>query len=136
MTIRSQHKPSLREFFQSLVELTVSYLQKRKYLFIQPEELNSKLKSGNSIIVVDCRDEDSFSFMGHIPGAINIPYVSFMKNHHKVPIGGTVITVCYVGYYSRAAAQRLAKSGHKSVFSLIGGMEEWEKLNYPLNTDE
>lgn len=117
-------RPPMAGTMKALGELALAAVQPRAYQFLSVEELRALLASSEAPTVVDCRAESDFA-AGHIAGAVNVPYRSFMKSHEAVPRGAAVVAVCYVGMYSRAAAQKLARSGHGKVFSLLGGMEAW-----------
>jgi len=59
---------------------------------------------------------------------MNLPYDKFMLNFSVIPSDGVVVAVCYVGMFSRVAAQKLCDSGYSRVFSLAGGMKRWGKM--------
>lgn len=124
-------RPPMAGTMKALGELAIAAVQPRAYQFLTVEELRALLASGEAPTIVDCRAEADYA-AGHIAGAMNVPYRSFMKRHEAVPRGSPVVTVCYVGMYSRAAAQKLARSGHAKVFSLLGGMEAWVSSSGPV----
>lgn len=118
--------PPTKGAFKAIRELLAALSQRRAHAFISPQELRTALDSPQPPIVVDCRDAESFAD-GHIPGAINLPYLDFMRAYVRVPKAAPVVAVCYVGAYSRAAAQKLGRSGYAEVASLVGGMDAWIK---------
>jgi|GEM_PF-1596609 len=135
MADKTAPKPPTEGTLKAIGELLAASMQKREYEWLTAEELKKLLETGENITVVDCRDAASFAF-GHVPGALNVPYRTYMEHAHTVPRGGVVVTACYVGMYGRAAAQKLAKSGHDTVLSLKGGMQAWIDAGYPLDCDE
>jgi rhodanese-related sulfurtransferase len=124
MPAKSYLSPPRKGAFKAIRELLASFLQRKAYVSISPEELRSALGSTRPPVVVDCRDAESFA-SGHIPGALNVPYENFMRDHANVPAGTPIVAVCYVGAYSLAAAQKLGRSGRPDVASLKGGMDAW-----------
>ncbi|MCG8338165.1 MAG: rhodanese-like domain-containing protein [Proteobacteria bacterium] len=130
---RNKHpRPPFKGTFKAIVELMAALLQRKKYRLITKKELKQLLKSNDGITVVDCRDPKTYAIAGHIEGAVNLPYTEFMKNVDNIPTGKPVVAVCYIGAYSRAAAQKLANSGYRPVMSLLGGMEGWIDADYPV----
>ena len=99
----------------------------RKYGILSVEKLKKMIDCGKCVTIVDCRSSDMFE-SAHIPGAMSLPYDKFMLNFSSIPSDGVVVTVCYVGMFSRVAAQKLCDSGYLKVFSLAGGMKRWGKV--------
>jgi rhodanese-related sulfurtransferase len=112
---------------KSTFEILCASLQKNRFRKISATEFLEMVKTEKDITIIDCRDEHDYA-EGHVTGAINIPYQNFMKNWQKYLDTKRVITVCYLGYYSCAAAQKIARSNNHTVFSVIGGMEAVNKL--------
>ena len=119
---------------KALGEFLATSLQRKRYERVQINDLRALLSSNKSISIVDCRDAEDYAD-GHIPGAVNIPFQEFMKTYTKAPKADAVVTVCYVGMYSRAAAQKLSQNGYGIVSSLDGGMDAWLKAKGPTTTD-
>lgn len=71
-------------------------------------------------VVVDIRDEDSFSF-GHINGAINIPYGD---DFEKLPYGKKLIVCGNGGIISREFVENLRQKGYDA-YNLEGGYIGW-----------
>lgn len=126
-------KLPLRGALKGTAEFIVVSMQAKSYKGITPEDLQSLLASRQPVAVIDCRDVASFA-LGHIPGAINIPFRVFADEYRPMPEGTPVVTVCYFGYYSRAAAQRVGRSGHPAATSLLGGMQAWMNRGYRLDS--
>lgn len=109
---------------KALGEIVRASLKARAYQPITVAELRQRIDSGSPLTIVDCRTPREFAD-GHIDGALNVSYRVFMDRHAEIPTDRPIVTVCYVGIYSRAAAQKLAESGHCQIHSLIGGMKAW-----------
>lgn len=84
-------------------------------------------------VVIDIRDKKEFN-LGHIAGAINIPYsqldsrISELETDKEKP----VIVVCKMGQNAGAAGRKLKAQGFTSVRRLSGGMSEWTASGLPL----
>lgn len=96
---------------KALGEVVAASLRARAFIDITPADLRGRLDAGELLTIVDCRAPRDFA-EGHLPDAINVSYRTFMDDWHRVPAGRPIVTMCYVGMYSRAAAQRLARGGH------------------------
>lgn len=99
---------------------------------ITADDLQRRLDSGEPITIVDCRRPSVFKKIGHIPGAINHPAMTFEEHCHAIPKDRQVAVVCYFGYFCQIAAQQLIEQGHKDVLSMEGGMEEWIMTGKPI----
>lgn len=84
-------------------------------------------------IVVDVRDNKDFK-LGHIAGAVNIPYSSLdsrvgeLESHKEKP----VVIVCKIGQHAGAAGRKLRALGFADVRRLGGGMAEWTGASLPV----
>jgi len=74
--------------------------------YIFPEKLHDMFKSGeiNSYMLIDLRKPEDFA-EGHIPGAINIFWLDFMRvlsscNMENLPKDKRIIIYCYLGHTS------------------------------------
>ncbi|MGL5046804.1 MAG: rhodanese-like domain-containing protein [Shewanella sp.] len=81
--------------------------------------------------VVDVRSSDEFR-KGHIVDALNVTLadiknnqISALEKYKASPI----ILVCNAGMTSSQAAQLLSKQGFENLYSLKGGMGEWNAAN-------
>jgi rhodanese-related sulfurtransferase len=117
-------KPPFEGTFKALGELVVASLRSRGYSSITVAELRARLDVAEPLTIVDCRAATDFA-EGHIPGALNVSYRTFMDEWECIPRGLPIVTLCYVGMYSRAASQRLVQGGHTTVLNLVGGMRAW-----------
>lgn len=128
-------KPPLEGTFKAIGELVVASLRPRGYTPITVAELRARLDAAEALTIIDCRAPADFA-EGHLPGAINVSYRTFMDEWERIPRALPVVTLCYVGMYSRAAAQRLAQGGHTAVMHLVGGIKAWEAAFGPLDPDD
>lgn len=135
MNRRVQQKKPLKGSLKAMGQFAVLSFQAKNFGFINAKGLEKMLRQREPVTIVDCRDDESFAFPGHIPGAVNVPYTSFADTCHKIAPGAAVVTVCYMGYYSQIAAQKLAALRHGRPLSLIGGMDAWYEAGYEVVQD-
>ncbi len=86
--------------------------------------------------VVDVRSEEEFR-KGHIVNAKQLPLAE-IKNNHLAAIEkfkqSPIIVVCNAGISSSQAAKMLVQAGFEKVYSLQGGMSEWNNAHLPTVT--
>ena len=96
--------------------------------WIEADELNRQIGSGDVPVILDVRGGDEFTgSLGHIPGALNIPLgdipirLSEIKAHRNRPF----ILVCKTDKRSAQAAKLLRDARFEDLHVLRGGMEQW-----------
>lgn len=84
-------------------------------------------------IVLDVRAPGEFA-AGHLPDAINIPADKLAERIGELEKykGRPLIVNCQTGMRSGSACGTLRKNGFARVFSLAGGVGEWQKAGMPL----
>ena len=90
------------------------------------------LKINENIVVLDIRESEKFNHF-HIPTADHIELGSLEKSIEEISDqlkGKKVITVCNRGNSSKIATSIL-RNYNIDAYSMIGGMTEWSKVNYP-----
>lgn len=99
---------------------------------VQPAELQSRLESGEQVVVIDVREPDEFA-KGKIPGAYTIPRgVLEMQVDGRLPLETTVVLYCGAGARSALACKSLAEMGYDKVENLEGGWGAWVRLGLPV----
>jgi len=97
---------------------------------VTPEEARDMIDTKDDLIVVDVREKDSeyCNDEGHIPGALNYPWVSGVleANYEELPLDGEILVVCHSGVRSNLAAEFLDSKGFLYIFDMEGGMAAWE----------
>lgn len=116
-------RPSVPKVATALARAAITSLRAH-YDTITPAELVALLGSDEEVTVIDVRTAQDYA-VGHIDGAVNLPFTDLDDLAGAVPHGGPVVAVCYLGMLSRTAAQRLVADGHQPVFNLDGGMKAW-----------
>jgi molybdopterin/thiamine biosynthesis adenylyltransferase/rhodanese-related sulfurtransferase len=107
-------------------------------LEISLELFDSKIKSQSELILIDIRDENSFS-LNHIKNFINVSeenifnYLSDNLKDKNIEI----FILCYKGIKSLNLANKLSELGYKNSYSIQGGFELLkEKYSNLLETNE
>lgn len=103
-------------------------IKKETHSTISPEELWSKIKKKENIVLVDVRQAEEFSDF-KIPGSINIPLSELFKKESvdKIPKNKQIVTICPHGNRSMVAAFALARNGIDAL-SLTGGLAGWGQV--------
>lgn len=97
---------------------------------VSPNDLDALIKSGaDSFTVVDVRDAEEFN-EGHIPGAINIPVVSFASRSDILDKNEKVIVYCNSGGRSYNAYRKLMKLSYKDIHQAI--FADWKEAGLPV----
>lgn len=84
---------------------------------------------------VDPRTESEYQ-EGHIPGAVNIPYQFVTRDSYLLDDYDKFVV--YGDDHNDAKAHAMSKKlmelGHKSVYTLDGGLRAWQQAGYDLET--
>ncbi|ODA40023.1 rhodanese-like domain-containing protein [Desulfosporosinus sp. BG] len=100
------------------------------YNMIDAPGLQARLAEQGKISLVDIRQANDF-MVGHIPGAINIPFQDLGKKFDTLPKDKQIVIYCYTGQSASMAAALLKINGF-DVLSLSNGYPEWEKNKFPV----
>jgi rhodanese-related sulfurtransferase len=95
---------------------------------ISADDLFDNLNDGdesNDPVVVSVRGADHYA-LGHVPGAINIPWkqIATPENLAKLPTDQQIVVYCYTGHTGQVAATILGMLGY-DVANLKYGMMGW-----------
>ncbi len=89
--------------------------------------------ANHNAVLIDARSDFQYE-LGHLPGAINIPYdsdnlVEFVNTHSLK--NQALIVYCSNAHCNAAAlfAKKLRALGCKKVGLYLGGWEEWERVS-------
>ena len=107
-----------------------NYLSSDKGPTISPEALFENLNDGdesNDPVVLSVRSPEHYA-IGHIPGAINIPWTELADpdNLAKLPPDKQIVVYCYTGHTGQVATTLLNVLGYDAV-NLKWGMMNWSK---------
>ncbi|MEC0205610.1 sulfurtransferase TusA family protein [Paenibacillus lautus] len=87
-------------------------------------QLEEKLGSGVSIVVLDVREAAEFAFT-HIPKAVSIPLGELDKRMGELNREDEIYVICRTGTRSDMAALKLAANGFTCVVNVVPGMSDW-----------
>jgi rhodanese-related sulfurtransferase len=90
-------------------------------------ELLLRLKSGQSIKIVDVRDPDEWKIC-QIPGAVFIPLDQLaLRAEAELEPAQPIVVYCHHGIRSSRAQHLLQSRGFQHVYNLTGGIEDWAR---------
>lgn len=91
---------------------------------ITSTEVEARLNKGESLHIIDVRDQDEVMVSGKIPGSrhIPLPYIATRKEELTKEV--EYIVVCSCGNRGKAATGVLEALGFKAT-NMIGGMSDW-----------
>ncbi len=107
--------------------------------FIESGELRRRLEHAPETVVIDVRTPEEFiGPLGHIPGARNIPVgeLSASLQDREEMKNRPIVLVCKTDKRSANGASLLRDAGFEQVSVLRGGMENWKRSGYPVETQQ
>jgi membrane protein DedA with SNARE-associated domain/rhodanese-related sulfurtransferase len=102
---------------------------------ISAPELKERLERGDPIVIVDLRSDLSYQGEGiKVAGAIWIPPDDFEARYREIPQGHPVVMYCNCPNEVTSArmARLLVEKGYHEVWPLLGGLDGWAELGYPI----
>jgi LPXTG-motif cell wall-anchored protein len=123
--------------FEVIRKAADAYLNSGKAYVMTAEALFMNLNDGdksNDPFILSVRSAEHYA-LGHIPGAINIPYKTIAKpeNLAKLPKDKQILVYCYTGHTGQIATTILNLLGYNAV-NLKFGMMGWTKNDEVLAT--
>jgi glyoxylase-like metal-dependent hydrolase (beta-lactamase superfamily II)/rhodanese-related sulfurtransferase len=100
--------------------------------FMSLGELNARIESGSSdLIVLDVRERDAFE-RGHVSGARLLPrgQLELRVNQELPDPTSRILVYCEFGYVSTLATATLRQMGFHGAVALDGGMKAWREAGY------
>lgn len=93
---------------------------------IDGRQLEAMMADGKGLVIVDVREPELFA-VGHIRGAINIPYDDAKPRIVKeLAPTDQIVFVCHGGPMGDELGHMLAEQGYPAVYNLKGGMKKWK----------
>ena len=110
-------------------------LRKLRMARITAAELRSKQIAGEEVVIIDLRPGADLDLdPSLIPGAIHLGMEEIEHRHHEIPRDREVIVYCSCP--NEVSSARVALSLHRKgvtrVRPLLGGIDAWRELNYPV----
>jgi len=102
--------------------------------FITPADVKKMMDDKNtSFVLVDTQPEEAFT-EGHIPGAINYPWVPQVKPPVPLPRNKTLVLYCPCQHDEDSIDmyKKLVEFGYLNTKILEGGWYKWVALKYPV----
>jgi membrane protein DedA with SNARE-associated domain/rhodanese-related sulfurtransferase len=128
--------PLLVFFLWRLVQL-MRIARKLRLLVITPQQLKTRLDSGEKIGVLDLlRFEDDPRGASVIPGAVRVDPLEMRRTKRLVaPKDLDIVLYCASKnrFVSARVAAVLRKQGHQRIRVLEGGLDAWKALGFPLS---
>lgn len=100
------------------------------YKNVDPKGLNAMLKNKDFVFI-----NVHTPVAGNIAGTdLSIPYDQVEQNLSQLPAdkNAKIVLYCRSGHMSQIAAEKLVSLGYTDVWSLKGGMMEWEEVGFDL----
>ena len=110
-------------------------LQELRMARITVAELRRKLDAGENLAIIDLRPSEELTLdPALIPGAIHLRVDEVEKRHQEIPRDREVIVYCSCPneVSSARVALLLQRKGITRVRPLLGGIDAWRELNYPV----
>ncbi len=95
-------------------------------------EVHDLAESGD-IVIVDVRSDETYE-EGHIPGAINVPYVELPDRYDELDRARHFVLHCESGKRATLAASALEAHGFEHVSVFPAGPSGWKRAGYQLET--
>ena len=92
---------------------------------IDIHQVKKMIDQGN-LTIVDIRDDCAFS-EAHIRGAVSVNDTNIEEFVSQTQKEKPLLCYCYHGNSSQEASQYFRDSGFTSVYSMIGGFEQWRQ---------
>lgn len=87
------------------------------------------------VLLIDIRSKDDYN-LGHIAGAMNIPFAELGKNLDRLPMNKQIILQCYSGQTSSEAVSLTRALGFNTINFNGGFNNGWKKLELSEDTLE
>jgi hydroxyacylglutathione hydrolase len=101
---------------------------------ITPGDLRESLARG-AVTVVDVRSQNEWD-EGRIAGARHIPLGYLADRMDEIPRTKPIVVQCAAGARSAIGASLLQARGVEQVINLMGGMGEWRRANFEIETSK
>ncbi len=104
----------------------------RKYQAVSPMEATGLINRQDAVLL-DVRETHEYN-AGHIADSVHIPLAKLASRLNELEShkGKPIIVLCQTGNRSNSACNSLIKGGFETVYSLRGGLVEWQGANLPV----
>lgn len=103
---------------------------------IGPEEVHARLEAGESMHVIDVREDGEWA-RGHLPGALHLGrgVLDCYIDRHVPEADAAIVLYCGSGARSALGALTLEEMGYSNVASMAGGIQAWVQAGLGLEQD-
>jgi rhodanese-related sulfurtransferase len=100
---------------------------------ISVQELKKRSDADSNLCLIDVRENDEWAEV-RIPGAVHIPkdQITLAVKNLYPDFNQPLYLHCRAGARSLFAAQNLIDMGYQEVYSINGGISEWQLNGYPI----
>ncbi|MFT4648210.1 MAG: rhodanese-related sulfurtransferase [Glaciecola sp.] len=91
---------------------------------IRPQELQQRLQSGDTLILLDVRQPRELEICV-LPGIVHLPMRDLGMRYSELDPDAEIVCICHHGIRSAHACMMLESYGFKNMINLTGGMELW-----------
>ncbi len=87
-------------------------------------------------LLVDIREWEEVEMVAFdMEELLQIPQSEMEHRFHEIPVDKEIIVGCHSGVRSQHVTRFLMKKGLNTVYSLKGGIRDWEDRNFPVKWD-
>ncbi len=123
-------KIKLSTFFILLVAFSVVFNScALAHIDVNSLEAKNMIDSNDQLIVIDVRELYEYCAVeGHIPGALNYPWISgvLQQRYEELPRDSEILVYCRSGNRSNQAANFLDANDFLYVYDMLGGFSSWQ----------
>jgi hydroxyacylglutathione hydrolase len=105
----------------------------RSFQTITATELKEKLAK-NEVTLVDVREPHEWKEAGYIEGANLIPFADLPQKATMLSKDKLIAVTCSVGNRTSIGLSLLERAGFTGLINVLGGMEAWTNLKYPVKS--
>jgi rhodanese-related sulfurtransferase len=110
---------------------------------ISPEELKAMIEGGADIAIADAQPAEGFA-LGHIKGAVNVPWDMQIASPGGLPTDKLVVVYCACAPEETpsgtdagdVAMQLITRFGYTKIAVLDGGWVRWQQYGFPSETGQ
>ena len=97
------------------------------------QELWERVQAGESVIIVDVREDFERVQSGFLEGALHIPLRELSTRWEELKEANEIVCYCAAGARSYNAAMLLRDNGLFNATSLEGGIAAWKAISAPVS---
>jgi len=115
------------------LDIKHTFENQAKIQLVEPRDLNELLmnNSNDKFVVIDTRRSGNYA-KGHVPSALNIPFVEIERRYKEIPIAKKIYIYGADGDASFYASVLLYDLGFIGAKTINGGFAAWTEYGYPI----